>query len=93
MSAEPIIIRIQEANSDGNGTPCEVDIYVDKKPSDEDVSTVDKRISEFQVEMKENGTEWETATLAHVAAEKFRELGYESDLVKPCNTIEVVWED
>ena len=93
MSTEPVVIRIHEANSDGNGTPCEVDIYVDRTPSDDDIKTVDGRISDFQVEMKENSTEWETVTLAEIAVEKFRELGYQSDLVKPYKTIEVVWEE
>ncbi|MCR5098171.1 MAG: hypothetical protein K6B14_04410 [Lachnospiraceae bacterium] len=89
MSAEPIIIRIHEANSDGNGTPCEVDIYVDRKPSDDDIATVSDAISTFQEEMKDNSTEWETKTLAQVAAEKFISLGYDSGVIKPNHVIEV----
>lgn len=89
MSAEPIIIRIHEANSDGNGTPCEVDIYVDREPSEDDISIVSDAISAFQEEMKDNSTEWETKTLARVAAEKFISLGYSSGVVKPDHVIEV----
>ncbi len=89
MSAEPIIIRLHEANSDGEGTPCEVDIYVDKMPSEDDISAASDAISDFQEEMKINSTEWETKTLAQVAVEKLNALGYDSGLVKADRIIEI----
>ncbi len=89
MSAEPIIIRIYEANSDGEGTPCEVDIYVDRQPTEDDIAAASDAISCFQEDMKINSTEWETKTLAQVAVEKLNALGYDSGLIKPDKVIEV----
>ena len=89
MSDKPVIINIYEANSDGEDTPCEVMIWVDRPVSDEDMAAVEDRIAEFQSEMKIASTEWETKTLARIAVEKLTELGYESDLYDYYKVIEV----